>query len=91
MEGPGAEAICGYLQPLALPDAGLAFGPLLGQLPLQALGTHGTHHNMPPTEMELLRPCSGQSGGELAGAVGDSDWHMLSLSSTVWIPLVIFV
>lgn len=47
-----AEAACGCLQPWALPDAGLAFGPLPGQLPHPALGAHGTHHT-PPTEMEL--------------------------------------
>lgn len=66
----GAEAICGCRQPLALPDAGLAFGLLPGQLPHQALGTHGTHQR-PPTEMELPRPCLGQSGSELASTVGN--------------------
>lgn len=66
----GVEAICGCRQPLALPDAGLAFGLLPGQLPHQALGTHGTHQR-PPTEMELPRPCLGQSGSELASTVGN--------------------
>lgn len=63
--------------------------PCLGSFH-QPLGTHGTHHTL-PTEMELPRPCSGQSGSELAGTMGDSDWQMLLLSSTVWIPPVIFV
>lgn len=63
--------------------------PCLGSFH-QPLGTHATHR-MLPTEMELPRTCSGQSGSELAGTVGDSDSQMLSLSSTVWIPLVIFV
>lgn len=57
VEGPGAcETICSCLQALALPDAGLAFGPLSGQSPHQALGTHGTHRT-PPTEMGLARLC----------------------------------
>lgn len=66
----GAEAICGCLQLPALPDAGLAFGLLPGQLPHQALGTRGTHQR-PPTEMELPRPCLGPSGSELASTVGN--------------------
>lgn len=91
VEGPGAcEAVCGGPQPRALPDAGPAFGPLPGQPPRQALGTHGAHHS-PLPEMGTARALLGPTGSGSAGTVDGSDWQMPSLSPTVWVPPVIFV
>lgn len=60
-----------------LPDAGRAYGPC------QAASSAGTRNplypTMPPTEVGLLRPCSGQSGRWLAGTVGHRVGNALTL------------
>lgn len=79
----GADTICGCFQPLDLPDVGPTFGP-----PARAASLPGTR-NPQKWNWQGLAQVSQEAGWRAPWKTRNG--KMPSLSSTVWIPHVIFV